>query len=220
MVTPTGAIIAGAKIHTAKSKNQNDWVIIQCAGIEIVADMPEEVTTAVGSEWESRLPSALPGVADIAAKTFLGSSPQIAAATQQVWVNSSPVEIPISLAFDAVTDAFEEVVKPARILESLAMPRYANGFLFAPGPSIAGSGEDYGCELRIGRQFNQRGMILTSAQVSMSSRLEERGYPIAARVDCTFRTPRVMTNEEWLIATGVASALSAAFLDNGVPNSL
>ena len=187
--------------NSSRAQNDNYRVIITCAGVEIIADIPEEFSTAVGSEWENRLPSTLPSLLEGFAKAVAGSSAQIQAATQQVWVNSSPIELPVSLIFDAIEDPFREVVEPIRLLESWAMPEIAAGFLHAPGPPIWGSSRDYGCSVRVGRQFWLPDMVLISAQSTMSTRLDAKGDPIAGRIDCTFRSSRVLSRDEWLRAT-------------------
>lgn len=202
MPYPTGALNSDNRMYCAKSKSDNYKVVIRSQGYEIVADMPEEFTTAVGSDWENRLPNSLNSIEGLL-KAGAGTSATVQITTQQVWVNSSPVEIPITLVFDAVEDAYQEVVKPIRILESMAMPDYVGGFLYAPGPSLWRSGADYGCELFIGRQFHMNNMILVSVSASLATRLDEKGYPIAGRVDCTFRTPKVLSKSEWLEATGI-----------------
>jgi hypothetical protein len=186
----------------AKATNKNYHVIIRCPGqgVEITADMPEEVATAVGSEWENKLPSSLADFSaglNSAAKNILGTSAQLQYATEQVWVNSSPIELPLTLVFDAVDKGgYEEVIRPIRVLESLTMPMIGwGGILYAPGP---GSGNSLGCIVQVGRQMQVPDMILISAQSSFSSRLDSKGHPIAGRIDCVFRTNRVIDRDTWM----------------------
>ena len=188
----------------SKSTNPNYHVHIKCPGmkLEIIADMPEETTTAVGSEWEAMLPSSimdLVAAAGGALKGLAGTNLVSQDLSLQVWVNSSPVEIPLTLQFAANADAYREVVKPMRELEKLAMPALGwGGFLYSPGPnrgSIAGGSMEV--ELYIGNLLVIPSVILTSVSSTFSSRLDAKGFPIAGRSDLTFRTDRVLSREQW-----------------------
>lgn len=193
----------------ARSTNTNYHVQIACAGmgIELIADMPEEVTTQVGSEWEAMLPSAIADVARIfesGGKVIAGTGAVIQTNTQQIWVNSSPIEIPLTLTFEAETSGFQDVVKPIRFLEKLTMPTIAFGgtTLLSPGPNRTGGGMEV--RVVIGKLLRLESAILVSAAGSFSSRMAADGYPISGRCDLTIRTDRVLSREQWAEYTGTA----------------
>lgn len=192
----------------ARSKNVNYHVQIVCAGMgtELIADMPEEVSTQVGSEWEALLPSAISDVSrvfDSVGKAVAGTGAVLQYNTQQVWVNSSPIEIPLSLTFEAETSGFQDVVKPIRFLEKLTMPSmWAGGILISPGPNMAGGGKEV--RVVIGKLLTLPSAIIISAAGSFSSRLASDGYPISGKCDITIRTDRVLSREEWALYTGTA----------------
>jgi len=188
----------------SKTTNPNYHVHIKCPGmgLEIIADMPEETNTAVGSEWEAMLPNSLADASAAAgglAKTIAGTNLVSQALSQQVWVNSSPIEIPITLQFAAVENAYKEVVQPMRALEKLALPELGiGGLLYSPGPSrgsIAGGSLEV--ELYIGNLLIIPSVILINASSTFSSRLDKEGWPISGRSDITFRTDRVLSRGEW-----------------------
>lgn len=191
---------------STKSQNQNYWVRIGCGamGVEIIAEMPEEITSAVGSEWEALLPASLgsvPLVGDalnFAAQSIGGSGVVLQGATQQIWVNSSPMELPLTLQFDIENDAREDVYAPMRLLEMMAMPNEAGGFLYSPGTNLGAlAGGDSSISLAVGQYLKIPRIIITSVQSQFSSRLDARGYPISGRSDITFRTDRVLSREDW-----------------------
>lgn len=198
----TGAITN--KFHSAKSSSPFYWikVTIPDLGLEVIADMPEELQSAVGSEWEALLPASLGDAGAVGAsvnkisQVLTGSGVVLQSNTRQTWVNSSPLEFPISLQFDADEDAFREVYAPIRILEMAAMPSIKGGFLYAPGANgYFGNGSI--TRLEVGTLFTLDSCILTSAQGSMSARLDEKGYPISGRCDLTIRTDQVLSREDW-----------------------
>lgn len=204
---------------SALTQNPDYLVHIKCAGmgLEIVADMPEEVTTAVGSEWEAILPSAVGDYSDLVGKVakVSGNNAVASALTKQVWVNSSPIEFPISLLFKATSDPKNEVVDPMRVLEMLAMPatyggilsgaaNAVGGLLVSPGPNRGKvAGGDLSLELIVGKQLHFDSCIIVNVSSTFSSRLHN-GYPIAGRSDITFRSDHVLSREEWAIITSVS----------------
>lgn len=197
---------------SSKSRNEHYWVRIKCSPmkVEIIADMPEETQTAVGSEWEGLLPASLGQAGNIGnlleavGKGAFGSGVQAQNLTQQIWVNSSPMEIPITLQFDAENDAFNDVYAPMRLLEMMAMPREWGGFLYSPGTNSGfGFGGDSGISVHIGRYLHVPRAIIVNVSSSFNSRLDAKGYPISGRSDLTIRTDRVLSAGNWAEMTGV-----------------
>lgn len=204
----------------ARGVNTDYYVHISCAGMgaELIADMPEENSTQVGSEWENMLPSSLGdfagGVGQAIAngvRAVTGTSAKAQFATTQTWVNSSPVEIPLSLSFVAVDDAYEDVVAPIRFLEKLTMPTAAGGILYAPGPapsatnfvsSMFGYDQSNEVSVVIGKLVRLTSAIVISASSTFSSRLSNAGYPIQGRCDLQIRSSQVLSRDEWAIITG------------------
>lgn len=207
---------------SVKGKNPNYFVHITCdsLGLEILADLPEEFTTAVGSEYESLLPSHLSNyfgryaaAFEATSKVVGGTSSLSQALSQQIWVNSSPIELTLSLQFDAQSDPLKEVVYPMRALEMLVMPTKKGGILYSPGPNrgalLGGSTE---INVTIGNHLLViPNAIFISVSSTMDSRMTAEGYPISGKSDVQIRSSVVLSREDWAAMTGTTSALSSIF---------
>lgn len=202
-------------VFVAKGSNPNYFVDIRCfsKGLHIVADMPEQTIVSLSAEWENRLPSstaadAVPGAGRAAAA---GASTNAVAqfATQQIWMNSTPVEFSISLLFDAEVDAKTEVNDPMARLETLVLPQVADrrgffGTLVSPGPSRGSSGGSP-VDIKIGQTLSLPNAIVTSVSNTYDNRLDANGYPIAGESEITIRAPHLYSDKEWLALRGVSS---------------
>ncbi len=196
--------------NCAKTALPNYWLHVRCAGIgvEIIADMPEEFSTSVTSEWESLMPSNLGALfgqaAENVGKAAFGTGAVAQKLSEQIWVNSSPLEIALTMLFDAKNDAYRDVVAPMRLLEMMAMPAESNGILYSPGPNRGGAaGGDLSTQITVGRQFVLTEAIITSVSCTTSSRLDEKGYPIAGRAEINVRSSVVLSRANWASITGV-----------------
>lgn len=183
----------------AKSANPDYVVRIYDAsmGVDIVADMPEQFNFAVASEFQARAP--VTGSEGTAADTILkgfDKSLQFKSLTQQVWVSTSPVEIPLSLIFDAESSAREEVWVPGTLLEAMALPKGSGDLVMAP--SSGGS-----TSVTIGRKLLIPNTIVVSVSSTYDARIAADGYPIAAQVEITLRTHTILSAEDWLTYKGV-----------------
>lgn len=189
---------------TAKNRNPFYNMHIKCPGlgVEWVCDMPEQITSATAGDYES----LMAGAANIGGGSSIADGARFAAGTSvvsqfltgQTWVGTAPMELPFKLLFDAERNAFEEVYKPLRCLEAIALPSYYGGFLYAP------SNEKNTVSLTVGNFFTIPKVILVSVNVTFDTRLDATGYPIAGEADVTFRTIKAYSREDWLRETGIA----------------
>ncbi len=209
-----------------KSKNPNYLVQISCPGhnTDIIADLPEQIGFGVTSDWESLLPYSLAGMIDQIplvgnwAKAAAGAKAlnvQSQALSFQVWLGTSPIEIPLHLQFDAYSSALEEVYKPILLLESFTLPitqqnyfgGLAGNILTAPGPVLGGANqmlEGYGLNVRLGRQMLFQNCIVSASNHNFDTRLDKDGYPIAGEIEMTLRTSVVFGNLDLLTAAGIS----------------
>jgi len=222
MVTTLNANPFSNQYLVAKGANPNYHVHIKCTGLgfEMLADMPEETSYAIAADYESQLPSSTgesAGLVGNLAAFFSGSHYTSDALSYQVWRASSPLEIPLVLLFNANTSCYEEVYKPMRLLEALAMPTTESGnaaidYIGSHLPNSFGSllyAPNYNnnkMSLSIGRMLNLAEVLLISCNTSYDSRLGADGFPISGKADVVFRTPKVVTRKEWMEATGVSGA--------------
>src|SRR5690606_33521394 len=120
----------------------------------VVCDMPEQISIGVASEWESRLPHSLAemiGIGNLAAS--LGENTIAQDLSYQVWMGSTPIEIPITILFDSYESAKKDVYDPINMIMAAAQPvNMSGGLLRPPGPKRGG--ENYGINIRFGRMMH------------------------------------------------------------------
>lgn len=224
---PDGLINAAAKntkyknynptvIKAAKGTNPDYFIHIKCPtkNVNIIADLPEQVSIAVASDWENRLASSTLGDFVAAAPSSVGTNAAVQFATEQLWMNTSPIDIPVSLLFDAETNAFNEVHKPMTLLESLTLPTsLGNGILVTPGPTVSNSVSSINgysgnpVSITIGRQITLSSCIVVSVSNTYDSKLAADGYPISGQSEITIRTPKVLSADEWLAIRGLSDSI-------------
>lgn len=202
----------GQVYNCAKSKNPNYWCIIQCPGhgIDIITDIPEQLSIGVSSEWDSALPYKLSEILDtftagIGGKLpgVFGIDPQQQMLSFQMWMGTTPIEIPLTLNFDHESNAQVDVFEPVTKLMALQFPiSRGGGFLFPPGPLRSGKGgdADYAIHVRLGRIMYFMNCIMVSGNQVFDSRMDKNGFPISAQVEATFRTAMVYGHMDWLRA--------------------
>lgn len=205
-----------AQVYTcAKSKNPNYWCHIQCPkhGLDIITDIPEQLTFGVSSEWDSRLPYSLSSIIDSATAGIggrivdsIGWNGQNQFLSYQMWMGTTPVEIPLTLNFDHESDALVDVYEPISKLMALQFPintwDIGGGILFPPGPLRGGQegDSDYSIHIKVGRMMHFLNCIMVSGNETLDSRLDKNGFPISGQVECTFRTSMVYGHIDWLKA--------------------
>jgi hypothetical protein len=178
--------------------DDNSNVLGEPNPIRILANIPETLMLATGSDWGQKLPStpldnllqSLGNIGSLIDKFSTGRNfkPILGDLTFQVWESSSPLEFNLQLLFDAENDAYEDVVKPIQNLQKLSMPYYwGAGFMLPPGPSLIERNRGR-ISLRIGRFLAINSVILPTVNVIYSSRFDAKGQPISAQVEMTVRT--------------------------------
>ena len=185
--------------NAARGKNPNYWIHIQStAGISLTADMPEALAYTISNSWEPRFSAGLNeivGAFDWMAR-IIGENVMVQELSRMMWMNTTPIEIPLSLSFDAKDSAFEDVFKPMRALELLALPDLNGPFLTAPGPSAQNPNRNR-CSLFIGRMWYFPSVIVTSVTSTYDPKLTKDGYPISGQTEITFSTDMVLSKRDW-----------------------
>lgn len=185
--------------QVSRGNNPNYMVRIDStAGISITADMPENVAFAISSSWEPRFGAGLNelnGMLDTALRV-VGENVMIQEFSRLMWMNTTPVEIPLTLMFDTDTDAYEDVFKPMNALELLCLPDVHGALLTAPGPSVTNPDRNK-ISIFIGRVWFFPSVVVTSVSSAYDSRMDARGYPISGQTDITFSTTQVMSKTDW-----------------------
>jgi len=135
------------------------------------------------------------------AQTF-GFSTKTLFNSRRMWNGSSPIEIPLTLKFEAIRDPYNEVYMACKALQKMALPGIlsktasAGIGLIPPGPSpVYGNSTSQGDKIRImiGRFLVFNLVIIKSVNVEFSARMTEQGLPLGAKVDLMFQTYEIQT---------------------------
>lgn len=194
----------------------------------ITATLPEEIALNVQSEYEARyanfLNERLPFATNFQALAGAGVFYQ--ALTSQLWISSDPLEISLTLLFDAVDDAGREVTSQVSKLQSWVMPTISesDGILYSPGPTPLNP-EDGRVVVSIGRFMTLNSAIIPSVNATYKVMPDENGQFISATADVTFRTFLTPNQKEFLayfrnLGTDVAGPSGAANLEYYFTNIL
>lgn len=214
-------------IPNSVTKNANYQVNIRCTSpeLDLTANLPEQFSMATQSNWDSRLPSSVVDIAQNSVGSLtgqvLGGVPnaiseglrqftnfnRIAQSfSHQTWISSAPIQMSLTMLFDAFDNATEDVGEPIARLASLVQPyRGAGGqghddgsehaLLSAPGPSLYQP--DLGrVSIRIGKFLYFHSVVLNGVQPTWDSKFDDLGVPIAAACDVTFSTINMPSRED------------------------
>jgi hypothetical protein len=168
---------------------------------EVIASCPEEVSLQVASEYEARYANMLAeklGAAGQLGTDIFGAGAFHQALTSQLWVNSSPLELQLTIIFDAETDAATEVMEQTKKLMSWVMPsRTTDVTIESPGPTLSDPDKNR-IILHIGRTLTFNSVVIPSVNVNYVGAADANGNYIAASADVTFRTFLTPHREEFL----------------------
>ena len=102
-------------------------------GSTVIAPIQEDVVLGVESQWDPVVPTSILRSANVliqAAGKVLGEpelrSAITSATTRRIWSGTSPISVSLRLKFEAVEDAYNEVVEPCRLLQTMAIPSDPN----------------------------------------------------------------------------------------------
>jgi len=84
----------------------------------VVGVLQEDIAMRVESRWEYLVPSALLDNANRLIQAVSGTK----ATSRRVWQGSSPLQLSLNLKFEAVNNAFDEVVQPCKVLQAITLP--------------------------------------------------------------------------------------------------
>jgi len=182
-------------------------------GKAVRAPLQDDIRFRVSSTWDSFIPQASGDVAALAA--MFGRSLVTRWSSRRIWLGTTPITINLLLKFDAVYDAYREVVMPCLILQQMALPSsqgsqqvsgtFIENLLVPPGPSpfqgTAGNVKDIlernqdRISIRIGTQWVFNNVIIKEADVVFKNKFTPEGQPTTAEVNVTFETYEIMTKE-------------------------
>ncbi len=202
------------------SIENNDWIV--------GAVMQDTLALRVESAWkplEDLAPPEAKRYGDIAnaiSQALAKRSLLTSYTSRRIWAGTSPVEMNITLRFEAVYDAYSEVVEPCMALQMMALPTTGTGNLFGlnanlpllapPGPSpyqLEGTPAESVKDNKVARYMAQgdnisismgallyfNNIIIHAVTVTFDTRITEQGHPISAKVDIVFQTYEILTKK-------------------------
>lgn len=175
--------------------------------LQIIANIPENLMMATGSEWEPRMAGSLRsfisntgGILGQGASAALWASNLdlvVQSLTYQVWQSSAPIEMNLTLLFDANTDPYLDVVKPMSDLQAFALPysiEENSDILLSPGPSVVEPNRSR-LSVRLGRFIYINSVVLINVSNTFDTRFHN-GQPISGQSEVTFRTINTPSRQE------------------------
>jgi len=176
----------------------------------VTAMLQDNFSMAVEGDWV-----ALPQVTDALGKLgefvqkygeqvaqTVGYSGKTLFNTRRMWNGSTPIEIPLTLKFEAIRDPYNEVYMACKALQKMALPGIlsktasAGIGLIPPGPSpVYGNSTSQGDKIRImiGQFLIFDLVVIKRVNVEFSARMTEQGLPLGAKVDLMFQTYEIQT---------------------------
>lgn len=174
----------------------------------IIATMPEEIETRVAAQYEAQLAnflsSAFGGLGEALSqgfqvlKSITGDTAYWQGMTQQLWLDSDPFEINLTLNFDADTDAVADVMKPTQLLQSWVLPTATGNFsIESPAPTIYNADHNR-IVVHLGRFMTLSSVVIPNVDVTYPVAPDDKGNFIAATANVTLRTSLVPNREEFM----------------------
>lgn len=114
--------------------------------VKVVASIQDDIQLKVASQWQSVVPQGALSLGNIIAQFVTEGKKSLITkwGSRRIWSGSTPIIIGLNLRFEAVENAFKEVLEPCRVLQGLALGSETSGvgengeselFLSPPGPS-------------------------------------------------------------------------------------
>lgn len=174
----------------------------------ITATLPEEIEMRVAAQYEAQLAnflsSALGWRGEMISqgmqilKSVTGDTAYWQGLTQQLWLESDPFELNLTLNFDADTDAVKDVMKPTHLLQSWVLPTAIGDFAIeSPAPTIYNADHNR-IVVHIGRFMTLPSVVIPNVDVTYPVAPDANGNFIAATASLTLRTSLVPHRAEFM----------------------
>lgn len=193
----------------------------------VKAVMQEKFKFSVTSEWEPFIPfgEGVGGMANEIVQAVSGRSLVTRFSSRRIWKGTSPIKFHFNLKFEAVEDAFIEVVAPCTAIAQMAMPsggpKVNVGGLYSgqipllvpPGPGPFRDKDKVAVAIKgfrglgvpanqgeyisctVGERFVFNNLIVHEPAIEYDSRLDKLGYPISAEISLELETYEIYTKQ-------------------------
>jgi len=191
--------------------------------INVKGLLPQEWLVSVGSTWEGNAAGdtlqdfgnnagGATGLASSAVVTLGGGNLGFTALANRQWTGGRPIVFNLLAEFNAYENALEEVMRPALLLQSMAMPTTlgnlgvgnvsAGNVISAPYFDDAGTSGTVGGSstllLRIGEMFIFRDIIVEDVNLTNHMKLTAEGLPIKITAEIQVATRGPVTFEQYV----------------------
>jgi len=209
-----GERVENPYIVTVRSRDEhyNDILIIRSI-------LQEDVQMRTSGRWEGfgLGTTLLTAQAEKMVQWIWKASTTVSWLSRRVWQGTTPIELNLSLRFEAEENELEEVVKPTLALQQLALPgrRVVRGavgewFLgkfggkaaespegitavYPPGPSPFRSGEGDIITIKVGDFLEFKQVVVKNIDVKYPPKFTRDGRPISSSVSVQFETYEIVT---------------------------
>lgn len=189
-------------VQRPRSRNPNYTcqIINSTAGIDIVADLPMNLSVSGQSSFTTWSRMASPEMINNEFATgAAGGSIMLKEFTKKIWVTSDGLGMSLSLIFDAEESGHEDVHNVALALMTLERPyQVLDGpfaILLPPNPTRL-FGNVNVTSVRLGRMFFFDSVCIHSVTYNPEIRLDSEGFPIAGQVDISFETDYAVSRDD------------------------
>lgn len=189
-------------------------------GVSVIGAMQDKLDMSVMSEWQPFVPG-IPQILNVPTQIVFGRSLVSTFSSRRIWSGNSPLTMNLTLAFEAIDDAYINVVAPAMALVRMASPgderisknpvagsfgaimqqaeraaglQASEFYLIPPGPSPQDPSKGDVISVQIGTAFTFDSVIIHSPKPSWDfSRVDENGWPGRVEVSLAIETYEIMT---------------------------
>jgi len=204
-----------------------DWIV--------KAMLQEDITKRIESNWKPLEDLMPPGakqnieMGNVILQTLTKKSLVSAFTSRRIWSGTTPVELSLTLRFEAYYDEINEVTEPCVALQEMCLPDKGKEkgwlgilpLLEPPGPSPSdltdtpfnalastGVGQHLGkgdrILVQIGNLLTFDSVIVHSVVVTEHNRMPESGKPVSATVMLNLQTYEILTKDKLRTAYGMA----------------
>lgn len=182
------------------------FVTSTALGVRVVGYSQTDIELRTASEWQPLLPEGLASAKKLigtVAEAVSGVSLVNKAFTRRRWMGSTPITMPIEMAFFA-ENSDRDVFEPCKALQQMSLPTEALAkFLAPPGPNpfvlnsktgeVGDKGYGDSISIQLGNVMTFANVIIKDVSVKYPWKFGRTGKPIQGRATIVFETYEVMT---------------------------
>jgi hypothetical protein len=185
-------------------------------GCTVISPMQDKLDFGIQSAWRAMVPNA-PDTLESSMQLISGRSLVSTFTSRRIWQGTSPITMNLNLTFEAIDDAYVNVVAPAFALMLMASPTEDNSgpvlgfldwlgkklgqgeigfYLIPPGPDPFHRRRGDSISVQFGTAFHFEDVIIYSAKPAWDfSRVDAEGWPARVDVALEIQTYEIMTKD-------------------------